>query len=56
MIIKKINNWPTLVYTSVVHVNGLRFTLFVNVNMKHEMCKYKFKNKYVYMVLCYYVK
>jgi len=47
MIIKKINNWPTLVLTSVMHVNGLRLTISVNVNIEHEMCKYKCKNKYV---------
>jgi hypothetical protein len=35
-----------------VHVNGLELTLCVNENIQHEMCKYKFKNKYVYMVLC----
>jgi len=39
MIIKKNKNWPTLVYTSVVHVNGLKLILFVNVNIEHELCK-----------------
>jgi hypothetical protein len=33
-----------------LHPLGPRFTLFVNVNIKHEMCKYNFKSKYVYMV------
>jgi hypothetical protein len=56
MIIKKKKfgqHWYILVLCMQM-VWGLTFC--VNVNIEHEMCKYKFKNKYVYMILCSCVK